>query len=101
MLQKPWVKFMIWFVSTSFFFMGAGIIISVLGPPPTEGQIMQYMSGMMDAMHSSLMGLSMSIEEDAQLKQLILNAASVTSPLILLSVVSGLYVRLTRRKKHE
>ena len=101
MLQKPWVKFMIWFVSTSFFFMGAGIIISALGPPPTEGQIMQYMSGMMGAMHNSLMGLSMSIEDDAQLKQLILNAASVTVPLALVGILLGFYVRLTRRKKHE
>jgi len=92
---------MIWFVSTSFFFMGSSIIISALGPKPTEGQIMQYMSGMMNAMHSSLMGLSMSIEEDAQLKQLILNSALVTTPLILVSVILGFYVRLTRGKKHE
>lgn len=101
MLQKPWVKFMIWFVSTSFFFMGSGIIISALGPKPTEGQIMQYISGMMDAMHSSLMGLSISIEDDTQLKQLILNATSVTAPLALVGTLLGLYVRLTRRKKHE
>ncbi len=101
MLKKPWIKFMIWFVSTSFFFMGAAVIISALGPRPTEQQIMQYMSGMMGAMHSSLMGLSMSIEEDVQLKQLILNAASVTIPLILVSVILGFYVRLTRGKKHE
>lgn len=101
MLQKPWIKFMIWFVSTSFFFMASGIIISALGPKPTEGQIMQYMSGMMSAMHSSLMGLSMSIEEDTQLKQLIFNAASVTLPLIFLAILLGFYVRLIGRKKHE
>jgi hypothetical protein len=101
MLQKPWIKFMIWFVSTSFFFMGSGIIISALGPKPTEAQIMQYMSGMMGAMHSSLMGLSMSIEEDAQLKQLILNAAAVTVPLILAAILLGFYVRFTRRDKYE
>lgn len=100
MMQKPWFKLFIWIVTTSFFFLASGILISALGPEPSEEQVMLFMQGMMGAMHSSLMGLSMTIEHDAKLRQIIVNASSITLPLILISIASGLYVRFIRRKSN-
>jgi len=58
------------------------------------------MSGMMKAMESSLMGLSMTIEEDSELRNIINNITSVTTALIIISIAAGDYIRLTRRKKN-
>lgn len=78
--------------------MASGILISALGPEPSEGQVMQYMQGMMGAMHSSLMGLSMTIEHDADINRIIVGASSLTLPLILVSALVGLYIRFRRRR---
>ncbi|MCX7923089.1 MAG: hypothetical protein N3B21_13925 [Clostridia bacterium] len=100
MMQKPWFKLVIWILATSFFFMASSIIISHLSPGPTEHQSMRYMEGMMGAMHNSLMGLSMTIEEDFDLKRLIINASAITIPLICISIILGLYIRLIRGKRN-
>lgn len=97
-MQKPWFKTFIWFISTSFFFFASAIIISYFSPEPSDQQIMKFMSGMMGAMHSSLMGLSMTLEHDTELKALINAAAAVTIPLVLLGFLFGLFVKLRRRK---
>lgn len=96
MMQKPWFKLFIWFVTTSFFFLFAAIIIAVLGPAPDENKSMLYMSGMMDAMHNSLMGLSMSIEGDMYLKSMIKKISDSTIPLILYSIAGALLLKLRR-----
>ncbi len=96
MMQRPWFKAFIWFAATSFFFMASGVLISYLGPEPTEAQVMAYMKGMMAAMHNSLMGFSMSLEEDSVLKALISQTASVTIPLIFTGIGFGVLVRLRR-----
>lgn len=98
MMQKPWFKTFIWFIATAFFFFAAAILISALSPGPSEQQVMQFMMGMMGAMHNSMMWLSMSLEHDSDLKSLIGTASSVTIPLILLGLLFGLLVRLRRRK---
>ncbi len=98
MMQKPWFKTFIWFITTSFFFFASAIIISYFSPEPSEQQIMKFMSGMMGAMHSSLMGLSMSLEHDTELKALINTAAAVTIPLVLLGFLFGLFMKLRRKK---
>lgn len=97
MMQKPWFKVFIWVMASAFFFMASGIVISAFSAGPTETQIMQYMSGMMAAMES-LMGLSMSLEHEGPLGQIIALAASVTGPLLLLAVLFGIYVRCSGRK---
>lgn len=79
--------------------MASGILISSLGPEPSEDQIMKFMQGMMGAM-SALMGLSMSIKHDAELQQLLTNASLITLPLIYTSAALGLYVRYARRKRN-
>lgn len=98
MMQKPWFKIFIWVISTAFFFMASAVIISALAPEPSEKQIMSFMSGMMNAMSSSLMGLSMSLEQDTDLKSLINTAAAATIPLMLLATLFGLLLKLRRKK---
>jgi len=98
MMQKPLFKLFIWVISTAFFFMVSAIIISALAPEPSEKQIMSFMSGMMNAMSSSMMGLSMSLEQDTELKALINTAAAVTIPLMLLATLFGLLLKLRRKK---
>lgn len=100
MMQKKWFKLFIWFASSALFFLASGILISMNSPGTTEQQTMLYMSGMMKAMESSLMGLSMTIEEDTELRNIISNITSVTTALIIISIAAGDYVRLTRRKKN-
>ncbi len=101
MMQMRWFKMFIWIMATSFFFMLSSTIISYLSPGPTEQQVMMFMQGMMGAMHNSLMGLSMSIEEDFDLKHLIANASAITIPLIFISIILGLYIRYLRGRRNS
>lgn len=101
MMQKPWFKIFIWFIATAFFFFASAILISALGPEPSERQVMQFMSGMMGSMQNSMMGLSMSLEHDSELKTFIGIASSITVPLISLGLLFGLLVRLRRKKGAE
>ncbi|MDF2907614.1 MAG: hypothetical protein K0R34_2935 [Herbinix sp.] len=100
MMQKKWFRLFIWFVSTAFFFAAASIIIATYSAAPSEQQIMAYMSGMMKAMEVSLMGLSMTIESDTELKKIILEVSSITGTLIMISILGGFYLRRMRRKKN-
>ncbi|MBC7766268.1 MAG: hypothetical protein H7Y41_07255 [Hyphomonadaceae bacterium] len=73
--------------------MATAITISTLTIGPTEQEVMQYMAGMMGSMQS-LMGLSMTLEGDGQLGALIALASSITIPLIVISIIVALIVRL-------
>lgn len=96
MMQKTWFKLFIWFVTTAFFFVASTILISVYSPAPSEQKAMLFMSGMMDAMHNSLMGLSMSLEGDTNLSLMVKKAADLTLPLILVSIIGALAIKLRR-----
>ena len=98
MMQRPWFKTFIWFIATAFFFFATVILVSTFGPEPSEQQVMQFMMGMMGTMQKSMMGLSMSLEHDSELKTFIGTASNVTVPLILLAILFGLLVRLRRKK---
>ena len=98
MMQKPWFKVFIWFAATVFFFMASAVLISFFSPAPDEGQVMAYMQGMMGAMENSLMGLSMAIEGDSQLKGLIGQTAVVTFPLIFVGIGFGVLLRIRRSR---
>jgi len=100
MMQKKWFKLFIWFISSVLFFSASSIIISMYSPNPTEQQAMSYMSGMMNAMETSLMGLSMTIAEDSELMNILSQALSFTTTLIIIGIIAGDYVVLTRRKKN-
>lgn len=96
MMQKPIFKLFIWIISAGFFLLASTIIIALFSPEPSEAQIMQFMGGMMDSMAKSTMGLSMSLEEDSNLKSLILSASSVTVPLAITGVLAALFIRIKR-----
>jgi len=100
MMQKKWFKLFIWFISSVLFFLASSIIISTYCPNPTEQQAMSYMSGMMKAMESSLLGLSMTIAEDSELMNILSQSLSFTTTLIIIGIIAGDYVVLTRRKKN-
>lgn len=98
MMQKTWFKIFIWFIATAFFFLAAAILISALSPAASERQVMLFMQGMMQAMEYSLMSLSMTLEGNGALKELIWKSAAATIPLLLLGILFGLLVKLRRRK---
>lgn len=98
MLQKPWFKIFIWFTTSAFFFLGATIIISFLNPNPSQKDISNYMMGMMTSMDST-MGLSMTLEGDGFLKHVILISSKLTIPLITISILCGILVKV-RRSRH-
>lgn len=100
MMQKRWFKAFVWFVSSTMFFMAACILISEFSPDPSEQQVVAYMAGMMDSMENSLMGLSMTIEQDTELKRWISNSTSLTIILVIISLVGGDYIRFKRRKNN-
>ena len=98
MMQKPWFKVFIWIMASTFFFMASCAAISLLSPGPSEDQAMRYMAGMMNAMETSTMGLSMTIEYNSELKQIIEISSVIIIPIIALAAFLGLYVRIRRRK---
>lgn len=96
MMQNPWFKTFIWFVSAGFFFLAATSLISLFSPNPSEAAVMQYMSGMMDAMHNSMMGLSMTLENQSELLQIINVSTEITLPLLLIGFFAGIWLKVRR-----
>lgn len=96
-MQKKWFKLFIWFVTTSFFFALAAILISMFSFGPTEQEVMQFMMGMMKAMDSSLMGLSMQVKEDTNIHSLMNQSIAFAFPLLSISIAAGVYVRCRRK----
>ena len=97
MMQKPWCKIFIWFIASFFFFLASGVVISIFRPGPTEAEVMQFMMGMMSAMDASMMGVAMNLENDSSLKNIILLSTSLILPIILLSTLAGIFIRLSKR----
>ncbi len=97
MMQKPWFKVFIWFVATFFFFLAAGVVISVFRPGPSESDVMKFMMGMMSAMDNSMMGVAMSIEGNSTLSQVVTLANSIAVPVVIVSVIAGVLIRLWQR----
>lgn len=97
MMQKPWFKVFIWFVATFFFFLAAGIVISVFRPGPSESDVMKFMMGMMSAMENSMMGVAMSIEGNSLLRKVAILSNSIAVPVVVISVVAGILIRLWQR----
>ncbi len=94
MLQKPWFKVFVWFLASFFFFLASATMISLLKPGPSDNEVMRYMSGMMGAMETSIMGVMMNIESNRTL-QIILTFTMITFPfLVLLSIIAGLVLRM-------
>ena len=98
MMQKPWFKVFIWFMATFFFFLAAGVAISVFRPGPSETEVMKFMAGMMSAMDQSMMGAAMNMESDAALRQVIATANSIALPVIIIGIFAGVGIRLWQRR---
>lgn len=96
MMQKPLFKVFIWIMSSSFFFIISSMLIGYWSPV-SESQVMMFMSGMMNAMENSLMGFSMSLEGDSQIMRIINIASLSLLPLILISILFGIYFRFRRK----
>ncbi|AHV97484.1 hypothetical protein [Paenibacillus sabinae] len=96
-MKKNRFKLMVWMVTTSFFFAFAAILISMFRYGPTEQETMSFMMGMMKAMETSLMGLSMQVKEDANVQWLVYESVQFALPLLAISIAGGVYVRCRRK----
>lgn len=89
------MRFVYWSISTFFFFAASVLVISILKPGPTEIQVMRFMSGMMSAMHGSLMGASMDgAETYANLLQ---QSARMSVLMAILGIGVGVPLRMWRK----
>ncbi len=88
------MRFVYWAVSVFFFFAASGLVVSLIKPGPTEVQVMNWMQGMMGAMHSSLMGASMSNEMFGYAMQF---SAETTVVMILIGISVGIPLKLWRK----
>lgn len=89
------MRVMYWSLATAFFFAAAVLVISLIKPGPTESQVMSFMSGMMSAMHNSLMGASMDNAETYM--ALIQWSAGTSMIMMIVGIVIGIPVRLWRK----
>jgi hypothetical protein len=94
MLQNNWVRLFIWVIAVFFFFMISMVLVSELKPGPSEQEVMLYMEGMMRAMEQSLMGMSMSLENDSNLSETVIFATRLLIPAILIGVLGGIIIRV-------
>lgn len=93
MVQKPWFKIFVWFMSTFFFFLASGVVISVFRPGPSESDVMRFMAGMMSTMDTTIMGVTMTVEGNALLKNIIIQSSDLVFPIIAFSIVIGFLLR--------
>lgn len=93
MYSEKWFKFLVWSTASFFFFLNACILICTLGPPPSDGQIHVWMSEMMKAMHQSMMGYSMQLEEGTALAYLMYESSRMILPMAIGGLLAGLVLR--------
>lgn len=96
MFKKSWYKFLAWTLAIFYFYIMAGVVISIFSPGPSEAQTMQYMQGYMKAMNSSLMGWSMESRE--ALNQLLVKTSALVFPAIFGGAALGVILKLRRAK---
>lgn len=99
MVQKPWFKVFVWFMATFFFFLSSGVVISIFKPGPSENEVMRFMSGMMSAMDSSIMGIAMGVEGNSTLRNIIAYSYFMLVPIIAISIVIGFIIRIRQGGK--
>ncbi|MFZ5353713.1 MAG: hypothetical protein ACOZCL_13465 [Bacillota bacterium] len=97
MFQKPWFKVFVWFLTTFFFFLTSGVIISILKPGPFESEVMQFNMGMMSAMDNSMMGVVMNLENSKILYRLISMTSIAAIPLLAAGVAGGILIRMKNK----
>lgn len=89
------MRFVYWGLASFFFFAATVLVISTLKPGPTETQVMRFMSGMMSAMHNSMMGASM---DNAEMFMSLLSwSAGASMLMIILGIVIGIPLKTWRK----
>lgn len=97
---RSWFKLIIWFVTSAYFYCVAAMLIAIGGPQPTASQVERFMTGMMNAMESSLMGLA-AMEGGVMPGETVSLSAVLFVQLLLLAFVLGVYMIWKERKQHE
>lgn len=92
MFKKAWYIVLAWVSASFYFFMLAVLVISMFGNNPPEADVMRWMSGMMTAMHSSIMGWTH--EAHGIPEQLLRITGLLAWPGILAGGVAGLVLRV-------
>lgn len=90
--KKGWYKVLAWLSASFFFFMLAALVVSMFGNNPSEAEIMRWMTGMMDAMHSSIMAWTN--ETHGIPEQLLQITGQLAWPAILAGGVAGVVLRV-------
>ncbi|MEW9122351.1 MAG: hypothetical protein AB2421_06510 [Thermotaleaceae bacterium] len=96
MVNKPWFKVFLWFLTTFFFFMASGVILSIFKPGASEMDVMRFMSGMMGAMETSIMGVTMGAEDNGTIRMILSLSYFMLTPIIAVSIVIGFTIRFMR-----
>lgn len=99
-MLKPWFKAFIWFITSACFYIIAVMVISIAGPQPSAIQVKLFMSGMMQAMESSLMGLA--TMDNIGIADITDLSVYLVIQFLLLAFVMGVYLLWKDKKKsHE
>lgn len=93
MFKEPWFRFLAWSTVLFFFFVSFMTLACIFGPPPHQGLIHLWMSGMMKAMMQSLMGIAMH-SSDHGLTAIQYYSVKLLPPLALAGLIFGLYLRV-------
>ncbi len=93
MYRANWFKFLAWTLASFFFFVVAAMIISN-SAGASEGQLQLWMSGMMQTMHSSMMGAAMA--DNHSLQTLFMESSSLVLPAVIFGAVLGMVLKAWR-----
>ncbi|HEX3032288.1 MAG TPA: hypothetical protein VHS59_08610 [Bacillota bacterium] len=93
MFRKPWFRILAWSLSSFFFFIAAGLLISqVTGA--SEKQVELWMMGMMQTMHQSMMGSAMADSQEMQ--ALFYRSSALVVPYVAFGIMAGVIIRIWR-----
>lgn len=104
LLTQTWFKFVIWLITSSFFYAVAILMVSFAGPPPNQQQVQAFMGGMMQAMETSLMGIA-NMEPGfmvaGQVAEILSMSAVVLSILLILAFLLAIVFLWEGQQKNE
>lgn len=93
MFRTPWFRFMVWSLSSFFFFIAVGLLISQVSGA-SEKQFELWMMGMMATMHQSMMGSAMA--DSTEMQALFTRSAAQVGPFMGVGILAGLFIRYWR-----
>lgn len=99
LMTQQWFKVAIWFVTSSFFFAVVIIMVSLGGPDPSKQQVEAFMSGMMQAMMNSLMGIA--AMDSGTENQAVALSVPLFTELLLFALIMAAYLVWRSAKSNE